>query len=219
VKAATAIGFSEVLLALGDKAGAVEKGADVLEESRADLGDEALLADADDLVDIAEPGGGLAGNIGLYLGDGVVLFDEDAEEVEECGLGKDFGLAGQRVEGEVEVAEFGAVEQIDEVALGENVAEGIEAGRREVGEGLEPGAPFDGETDDAEVHGDVGLPPRHEELVAIFTRVEAGESDTDLPNREGVFWDGEGQGGGGVEGEPPLGDGMLRFAGLEEKGR
>jgi hypothetical protein len=45
VEASTAIGFSEVLLALEDGAGAVEKGTDVLEEGRADLGDEALLAD------------------------------------------------------------------------------------------------------------------------------------------------------------------------------
>jgi hypothetical protein len=64
VEDSTAIGFSEVLLALEDEAGAVNKGADVLEEGRADLGDEALLADADDLVDIAEPGGALAKNQG-----------------------------------------------------------------------------------------------------------------------------------------------------------
>jgi hypothetical protein len=46
VETATTIGFSEVLLALEDEAGAVEKGADVLEEGRADLGDETLLTDA-----------------------------------------------------------------------------------------------------------------------------------------------------------------------------
>jgi hypothetical protein len=47
--------------------------------------------------------------------------------------------------------------------------------------------------------------------------LEARESDADLPHRECVFGDVEGQGSGGVEGEAPLGDGGLRVADLEEK--